>query len=164
MVNETSELIQRVRSLIISARKTAARGVNTLQVMANYEIGRMILENEQKGEKRAQYGKHVIGELSDELSEEFGRGFSKRNLEYMRRFYVEWKEEIDSIGGSKYPTIHEDNGFYKVVKNDNKIAQTLSAELGTRLVLSWSHYICLMEIEGLDERRFYEIEAAQNDW
>ena len=81
--DKANELIQRVRSLILSARKIAARGVNTLQVVTNFEIGRMIVENEQKGEKRAQYGKQVIGELSEDLSEEFGRGFSKSNLEYM---------------------------------------------------------------------------------
>ena len=57
MVNETNELIRSVRSLIISARKTAARGVNTLQVMTNYEIGRLIVENEQAGVERAEYGK-----------------------------------------------------------------------------------------------------------
>jgi hypothetical protein len=57
--------------------------------MTNFEIGRLIIEHEQKGRKRAEYGKQILQELSKELSSEFGRGFSKSNLEYMRRFFLE---------------------------------------------------------------------------
>ena len=84
---EGKKLLKQVRFLIRSARQIAARGVNTLQVMTNFEIGRLIIEHEQKGRKRAEYGKQIIQELSRELSFEFGRGFSKSNLEYMRRFF-----------------------------------------------------------------------------
>ena len=84
---EGKKLLKQVRSLIRSARQIAARGVNTLQVMTNFEIGRLIIEHEQKGRKRAEYGKQIIQELSRELSFEFGGGFSKSNLEYMRRFF-----------------------------------------------------------------------------
>ena len=78
-----SPLISELRGLIISARRTAASTINTLQVLTNFEIGRLIVEHEQKGSKRAQYGAELLKEISTRLTEEFGKGFSKANLEYM---------------------------------------------------------------------------------
>jgi hypothetical protein len=87
-------LITQVRGLIQSARYAAATTVNTLQVLTNFEIGRRIVEHEQKGEARAGYGELMMRTLADKLSVEFGRGFSKRNLDYMRRFYLEYASRI----------------------------------------------------------------------
>ena len=84
-------LLQRVRELITSARRSAARAVDTLQVATNFEIGHLIVEHEQGGDERAAYGKALIEELSAALTEEFGRGFSRSNLEYMRRFYIAYQ-------------------------------------------------------------------------
>jgi hypothetical protein len=77
-----------IRTLILSARQTVARGVDLLQVHTNYEIGRRIVEQEQQGAERAQYGKEILRELAGRLTAEFGKGFSRSNLEYMRRFYL----------------------------------------------------------------------------
>ena len=77
MTNETKKLLQEVRELILSARTIAVRGVNTLQVLTNYEIGRLIVEYEQLGESRAGYGKRLLKVLSKELTVEFGKGFSQ---------------------------------------------------------------------------------------
>ena len=71
--------------------------VDTFQVMTNFKIGRRIVEHEQKGAKRAAYGVELVKELSTRLTEEFGRGFSKANLEYMRRFYLEWQNRVPPI-------------------------------------------------------------------
>ena len=90
-------LITELRGLIQSARHAAATTVNTLQVLTNFEIGRRIVEHEQKGEKRAEYGAELLKELSVRLTEEFGKGFSKANLEYMRRFYLEWRQRDPQI-------------------------------------------------------------------
>ena len=65
-------LITEVRGLIQSARHAAASTVNALQVLTNFEIGRRIVEHEQKGQKRAEYGKQILRELSDRLTREFG--------------------------------------------------------------------------------------------
>jgi len=81
-------LLLEIRQLILSARNLVSRNVNLLQVMTNFEIGRRIVEHEQQGQLRATYGKEVLKELSDRLSGEFGRGFSRSNLEYMRKFYI----------------------------------------------------------------------------
>jgi hypothetical protein len=81
-------LYDAIRTLILSARQTVARGVDLLQVHTNYEIGRRIVEQEQQGAERAQYGKEILRELAARLTAEFGKGFSRSNLEYMRRFYL----------------------------------------------------------------------------
>jgi DUF1016 N-terminal domain len=90
-------LIAEVRSLIQSARQAAATTVNTLQVLTNFEIGRRIVEHEQQGAERAGYGSLIIRTLSTQLTSEFGKGFSKANLEYMRRFYLVWKDRGSPI-------------------------------------------------------------------
>jgi hypothetical protein len=89
---ELGPLIAEVRNLIRSARHAAATTVNTLQVLTNFEIGRRIVEYEQKGEKRAEYGAELLKELSVRLTAEFGKGFSERNLEYMRKFFLLWRD------------------------------------------------------------------------
>ncbi len=76
----TTPLYEAIRSLVLSARQSAARGVNLLQVYTNYEIGRRIVEQEQKGAERAQYGKELLNELAARLTGEFGNGFSVSSL------------------------------------------------------------------------------------
>ena len=83
----TKTFFEDIRGLIHSARTTVARGVDLVQVYTNFEIGRRIVEQEQKGKGRAAYGQEVIRQLADRLTEEFGRGYSKRSLELMRQFY-----------------------------------------------------------------------------
>jgi DUF1016 N-terminal domain len=81
-----------IRALIVAARATVARGVDLVQVHTSFEIGRRIVEQEQRGKNRAAHGKEVVKALADRLTLEFGSGFSKSNLEYMRRFYLAYQE------------------------------------------------------------------------
>lgn len=85
-------LLTEVSQLIQSARRGVATVVDTFQVMTNFEIGRRIVEHEQKGAKRAAYGAELLKELSARLTEEFGRGFSEDNLSNMRRFFLIWRD------------------------------------------------------------------------
>lgn len=117
-------------------------------VYTYYEIGRMIVEDEQKGEPRAEYGKAVIKQLSDRLTRKFGKGFSERNIEQMRQFYVIYSQETPIP-----QTLFAESSL---------IPQTMSDQL--HFTLSWSHYLKLMRIENPDERKFYEIEATENNW
>ena len=151
-------LVKEIRDLVQSARQTAAQNVNTLQVVTNFEIGRRIVEYEQRGSKRAAYGKQTLIELSIQLNKEFGRGFSATNLEYMRRFYLDYHETVPQIPqtvSGKLPA---------KTPTETPIGQTLSAQFTPTFTLSWSHYIFLMTIDNRDERRFYEIESRQNQW
>ncbi len=164
MEDELKVLFRRAKELVLSARRVAARGVNTLQVVTNFEIGRLIVEHEQKGASRAEYGKQVIKELSRVLAGEFGRGFSERNLEYMRRFYLEWQSTLESESTRVLPGSTGNPQLSGYRGSKASISQTLSAEFEGSFVLSWSHYVFLMTINDLNERRFYEIESANNDW
>jgi predicted nuclease of restriction endonuclease-like (RecB) superfamily len=113
-----SGLLTEVRQLIQSARRGVATVVDTFQVMTNFEIGRRIVEHEQKGAKRAAYGAELLKELSARLTEEFGKGFSKANLEYMRRFYLEWESRVP-------PLAQKPSGQFVV----SEIAQKASGQL-----------------------------------
>ena len=83
-----TELVERIEQLIIEAKKRTISAVNTAMVYTYYEIGRMIVDDEQQGEERAKYGKAVLKEPSIRLTNKFGKGFSVDNLENMRRFYL----------------------------------------------------------------------------
>ena len=136
-------MVDELRKLIRTARRTASTTVNALQVLTNFEIGRRIVEQEQKGKARADYGKALLKELSERLTDEFGKGFSERNLQLFRRFYTEFASRVPAI------------------------SQTASAKLlesRSPLLLSWSHYVLLMGIGNPQERAFYEIEAADEGW
>jgi hypothetical protein len=80
-----------IRELIAGARTTVARGVDLVQVHTNFEIGRRIVQEEQRGKDRAAYGKEVIQALAGRLTDEFGKGFSASSLAYMRAFYVPYE-------------------------------------------------------------------------
>jgi predicted nuclease of restriction endonuclease-like (RecB) superfamily len=156
-------LVAEVRSLIQSARRGAATVVNTLQVMTNFEIGRRIVEHEQKGKKRAAYGAELLKELSARLAEEFGPGFSERNLEYMRKFFLEFSPRIQQTLSAKLarPGISQTPSAQFALAG---ISQTPSAKLRTPFPLSWSHYVLLLTIKDGDERSFYEIESTNESW
>ena len=106
----------------------------------------MIVEVEQGGSQRAEYGKAVLKGLSERLTERFGRGYSEDNLKLMRRFYLVYSE--DEIG----ETLFTQFGAMPVTST------------GRSFYLSWSHYLLLMRIDNVEERHFYEIEAARNGW
>ncbi|MBU0599756.1 MAG: PDDEXK nuclease domain-containing protein [bacterium] len=154
-------LLLEVRSLILSARKVASRNINTIQVITNFRIGLLIVEHEQKGKERADYGKKVLSELSKRLTVEFGRGFSQSNLEYMRKFYLMYREEKNRISQTVFGK--------SLMKTESSVAdqskiQLSLPEMDNIFTLSWSHYLFLMNIKDTKERSFYEIEATQNNW
>ena len=139
-----TDLYTGVRALIVSARQAVSRGVDLLQVQTNYEIGRRLVEQEQHGSGRAQYGKELLKELSDRLTAEFGPGFSRSNLEYMRRFYLTYRDRVGE-------------------KSQTASGRSPVADSATPFTLSWSHYVFLLGMND-QERNFYEVEAAQQDW
>lgn len=88
-------LYQRIRQILESARASVARSVNTTQVVAYWLIGREIVEEEQRGRKRAGYGEELLADLSVRLTNDFGKGFSVRNLEYCRNFYIQYPRLLE---------------------------------------------------------------------
>lgn len=86
IINPT--LLKEIRTILIQGRKKVATVVNSAMVQTYWEVGRLIVEDEQQGEQRAEYGKKVLKQLSLSLTEEFGKGFDISNLRYMRLFYL----------------------------------------------------------------------------
>ncbi|MDR3094719.1 MAG: DUF1016 N-terminal domain-containing protein, partial [Bacteroidales bacterium] len=155
----TDDLFSKVIDLLQKARTAVVKTVNYTMVYTYYEIGRMIVEDEQNGESRAEYGKQILQELSKRLTQEFGKGFSLTNLEQMRFFYKAYSIP-QTLSEELQITEKEDieKSSTVLTKSFSQIPQTVSAKLQTPdFQLSWSHYLKLMRISDVDERRFYEI-------
>jgi predicted nuclease of restriction endonuclease-like (RecB) superfamily len=135
--NGEVDFFQSIVDLIQYTKRNMEKQVNSTMVVTYFEIGRRIIEKEQQGAKRAQYGKKVIQGLSDYLTKSLGKGWSIDNLKLMRRFYVVYSE-VSPIG------------------------ETLFTQFNPNI--TWSHYMMLMRIDNLEERSFYEIEIANNGW
>ncbi len=138
-----NDLSKKISSLLNEARQSVFQAINHTMVLTYFEIGRMIVEEEQNGKERADYGKQLLKNLSKNLTAEFGKGFSVENLDRMRYFYKIYAHRISSTVLTKSPK-----------------TQVLSDEFK----LSWSHYLKLMRIDDELERKFYEIEAFKNSW
>ena len=143
---DNQKFYQDISLLLDNARKQAKTAVNTAMVYTYYEIGRRIVEEEQHGENRAAYGQQILQGLSDHLTKAFGKGYSVGNLKNIRQFYMVFSN--DQIG----ETVFSQSSYLPAVST------------GRKFYLSWSHYLKLMRIKNVDERHFYEIEAAKNDW
>lgn len=152
-------LYESIRELVVAARQTVARGIDLVQVHTNFEIGRHIVEHEQRGEHRAAYGKEVIKQLADRLACEFGDGFSARNLASMRTFFLCYRERNQNLQTPSANSLDPPRPAQMP-----GIVQTASAQSSRSFSLSWSHYVFLLGIKNPDERSFYEIESAGQSW
>lgn len=141
------DLFQSISSLIKEAQQHVVRNINTTMLITYFEIGRMIVEDELKGEQRAGYAEKTLHQLSLDLTKEFGKGYSVDNLERFRRFYTTYQNRISAAAVRK-----------------SEIIQSAIGQSSFPFSLSWIHYIQLLKIGSEDERNFYEIEAAQNNW
>ena len=143
---DNQKFYQDISVLLDNARRQVKTAVNTAMVYTYYEIGRRIVEEEQHGQDRAAYGQQLLQGLSEYLTKEFGKGFSLTNLKQFRQFYTVYVN--DQIGHTV----------------SDQFTNLPAVSTGRKFFLSWSHYLKLMRIKNIDERHFYEIEAAKNDW
>jgi len=140
MTRSYGELLSGIVALLEQGRQTAARSVNTVLTTTYWLVGQRLVEQEQGGDERALYGTELLKRLSRDLQSRLGRGFSERNLEQMRQFYLGWP-----------------------------ISQTVSAKLNPAAApatfpLSWSHYVRLLSVVDGEARRHYESEALRGGW
>ncbi len=136
-------LFKAVQTVIKEAQQHIVRNVNTTMLLTYFEIGRMIINEEQQGSKRAGYAKEILPTLSIFLTTEFGRGYSVNNLEAFRKFYLTYSHRISELIIRKLKTAEKPLAFFN---------------------LSWTHYFQLLKIKDEKERNFYEIEALKNSW
>ena len=133
---EHGALVADVVALIEAGRASAARSVNAVMTTTYWLIGRAIVEREQRGVLRAGYGEAVMRHLAEELTARYGRGFSRRNLEQMRGFYLAWPKPQTPSALSDAPAF----------------------------ALPWSHFVRLLSVQNVHARAFYEAEALRGGW
>ena len=174
-----TNFIREIKELVNSAKQRVVTSINIAMVYTYYEIGRRIVEQEQKGKHRANYGNELIKQLSAELTREFGKGYSEVNLRYFRKFYIiysvnqiqqtvfakskitNFKTKTSSCNNSKkqigQPLVDQS----KIIYNFHNYPITSD---GHRFFLNWASYILLMRIKDPNERSFYEIECYNSNW
>ncbi len=153
---DIEELAKEIEIIVEQSRKKVVTQINSIMVRTYYEIGKIIVDSEQHGKVRAEYGKAVLKNLSDKLGVRFGRGFSVDNLENMRRFYLEY-------GPEKSETVSRISGR-DISETASRISDKKALNSAPDFKLSWSHYVFLMRIDNIDERNFYETEAVKENW
>jgi predicted nuclease of restriction endonuclease-like (RecB) superfamily len=156
-----------VAELLEAARRTSARATNAIMTATYWEIGRRIVEYEQKGSKKAGYGEELIAQLSIDLTGRFGRGFGPVNLSQMRKFFLCWPPDriFQTVSEKSLP----DRDSAEKNQTSSEKLQTPSAEfslrqVATRFPLPWSHYVRLLSVKSTEARSFYETEALRGGW
>ncbi len=150
------QLVTGVVELLDQARRSAARSVNTIITSTYWEVGRRIVEHEQHGKTKADYGESLLDKLSSDLSKKLGRGFSRRNVFLMRQFYVAHIAKVQTVSA-------------QLSEAEFSIVQTVSAQLADPkkppvFPLPWSHYVRLLSVDDVAARAFYEREALTGGW
>jgi len=162
-----NDFFENVAQIIEQARRLVGRTADLTMCVTYFEIGRMIVEEEQLGKARAEYGRGLLAELSTFLNGRFKKGFSETNLRNARKFYQVYADSIQQMPSAE------------LEERESQIQQTLSAKFENFTLLQigkvkmaelypfslgWSHYQILMRIKNEDERRFYELEAIRQQW
>ncbi|MBN1903106.1 DUF1016 family protein [Candidatus Sumerlaeota bacterium] len=177
-----TELFDDITLLLESARRISAKAVNAIMTATYFEIGRRIVEYEQRGEKRAAYGEKLLKRLSTDLGKRFGRGFGVDNLQRFRAFYLIYPQELNSATLSRKSTDKSLNGKYattsrisspsKKAINQTRFGLSHPAAhlrndldaIAARFPLTWSAYVRLLSIKNANARKFYETEALRGGW
>ena len=161
-----AEIHSGIVELLSSARVAAARSVNALMTASYWEIGRRIVEAEQKGKRRAGYGEQLIERLSLDLTRHFGRGFSSQNLWLMRQFFLTWglSQILQTVSGDS-PILQTRSGEFNTSHAATKQSRQLTLpELSHAVALPWSAYVRLLSVKDTHARQFYETEALRGGW
>lgn len=156
-LNKLEDYIVEIRQILTQARQKAYAAVNTAMVEAYWLVGQRIVDEEQNGSERAAYGKEIIKNLSEELTQSIGKGYSERSLREFRQFYQTFPEllTIDQAASGQTQENIQRTAFAISV---NPIWRTPFAKL------HWSHYQRVLRISDAQARKYYLTEAANQNW
>jgi predicted nuclease of restriction endonuclease-like (RecB) superfamily len=169
--SEYDLLVSGIAELLDQSRRAAARLVSSILSATYWQVGRRIVEFEQGGKARAEYGEGLWKRLAADLTARYGRGFSKSNLAQMRAFYLGW--EIFQTPSGKFAVRVRGPGLLGATATERVSAATTpppALSLGPATALSdlfplpWSHYVRLLSVENPAARAFYEAEALRGGW
>jgi predicted nuclease of restriction endonuclease-like (RecB) superfamily len=156
--NEEKNFISDLRTIVSAARDTSYRMANIMQVLQNWLIGRRIVEEEQQGKARADYGKHIIELASKSLTEEFGRGFSETQVRNYRKLYLAFSNlQIQQTAPAEFKS-------RLASIQQTAPAESISDGIVLPVQLSWSHYERLIRVADPEARMWYMQEAATQQW
>ncbi len=174
--DKINKLHGNIRSVILEAKSLVRKTVNYVIVIQNWEIGRMIVEEEQDGKVKAEYGKYIIKELSEKLTKEFGSSYDERNLRYYRKFYLIFpiwnalRSELNIIETETNKKRNALRSELKLHENKHSIIHHALRDKSHYIYkiinteLSWTHYRSLLKVENPKAREFYIKEVAENGW
>ena len=157
-VRDYGHLVSSIHGLLENARTAAVHSINNFLTATYWEIGRRIVDFEQGGKTKSDYGEKLLERLSLDLSAKLGRGFSRSNIAQMRTFFLSW-EIVQTPSGQ----------FESRVKFQNEIDAHGPKPIRGPVIpgvfrLSWSHYVRLMSVGNPRARSFYESEAIRGGW
>jgi predicted nuclease of restriction endonuclease-like (RecB) superfamily len=162
-------IVSELVDLVESARRFSARSVNAVMTATYWEIGRRIVEVEQRGKKRAEYGEALLKKLASDLTARFGKGFRLANLKSIRKFFLTWPEKqigqtVSGQSASELTPLSSKKG--QTLSDLSRGGQGIARlrQLAVRFPLPWSHYVRLMALSSEEARRFYETEALRCGW
>lgn len=179
--SKNNNLLLEIRDIISESRNYVSRSVNYAQIISNWLVGRMIVEDEQKGKKSAEYGKEIIKYLAENLIQEFGNGYSTTNLKYFRQFYLEYPighSLPDQLNKSISHSLPDQNTNKQKqhavsIKKKHLLTETIQ-QLNNegnhplakilKLNLSWTHHRILLKVENENAKQFYLSESHENNW
>jgi predicted nuclease of restriction endonuclease-like (RecB) superfamily len=163
--NDYNGLLNNVNELLENARRASARTLNALLTATYWEIGHRIVEFEQRGKSRAEYGQVLLGRLSEDLTQQYGRGFSERNLLLMRQFYISWPipQTLSAESSNRARQLKSSD---KTIVPDRValLPETGLLKTASRFPLPWSAYVRLLSVDNEYARAFYETEAIRGGW
>lgn len=145
-----NQLLDNISSTLQKARENAFKAINSELVKANWEIGRYIVEYEQQGKEKADYGSSLLTKLAKDLKTKYGKGFSKSNIYLCRLFYLKY---------SKFQTVSG-----KFEKFQTLSGKSAKRQISSNVLLSWSHYAELLTVSDDLARSFYEQQAIKENW
>ncbi len=167
IINET--FYSQVSDILKQAKTYANKAVNFAVVIANWHIGRLIVEEEQNGSVRAEYGTYLIKELSNRLTKDFGKGYDTTNLKLFRKFYNEFP--VWQFENSKGDIVSNLLPEFELYRKGDRLCHQLENDrnqgvhvFNLRMDLSWSHYRILMRVKNLKARQYYIYEASNENW
>lgn len=167
IIKKSDTLFERVAAILDEARNNVIRSVNNNMVIAYWLIGREIVQQIQEGKNRATYGKKIIEDLSQKLTQKYGRGFSTTNLRYFRTFFTTYptrKPEIRQIESGELKKNLKRQTQSGILKDLSEAVEKAKDINYFSPYLGWSHYQVLMSVKNKNERLFYEIEAEKEGW
>lgn len=172
-ITENNSFVSDLKTIVGSAREYSYRAANTMQVASNWLIGWRIVEQEQHGKQRAEYGKQIIKQASEALTAEFGKGYSETTLRAYRQFFLEFRDlQIqrpllaifnDAFEKKQRPLLAESE-MQSIAIRPPLVAQSATGSIPMPPQLSWMHYEKLMRVQDKEARMWYMQEAASQQW